>query len=538
MTQGEGGADVALTARQPLVSIGLQQLFARREPAATRVAASENLPAETDTGVTSLTSFDGLARRLMSVDIPAPVTQAEYLAHLAAEVVPHTMHVEHPRFIGHMTSALPNFTGVIAERIAVLNQNLVKTETSKVLTALERQVLAKLHRVYYGESDAFYRQHIHEPSSTLGMLVSGGTAANLTALWCARNAASRRLHAPSLAHLGDAEVPPPLRGAVIGSELIHYSFYKAIDLLGLGPELFISLPVGANHQVDPADAQRAIANCRAQGIPVIALVGVAGTTDSGAIDPLSELAAVAASAQVHFHVDAAWGGALAFSPSQRGKLQGIEQADSITVDAHKQLYCPMGIGLLLLRNPHLARHIEKTASYVIREGGPDLGRRSLEGSRPASVLHLDANLAILGTQGLQELIDSSVERARLFAEEVTARPEFEVLMPPMSNIVLYRHLPARYAELTDAARRDNLLSQWNKHLQRCQRQCGRTFVSRTVVPVIRHGERRQLAALRTVHANPLTTLDDLRAVLDDQQVVARQFAASFHPDTDDCLNCD
>src|SRR5262249_5882403 len=110
-----------------------------------------------------------------------------YLADLFDRVVPHAVRAHAPRFIGHMTSALPAFVGPLARVVAALNQNVVKIETSNSFTQLERQALAMLHRLVYGRDEAFYREHAQGPDSTLGVMVSGGTVGNITGLWCARN---------------------------------------------------------------------------------------------------------------------------------------------------------------------------------------------------------------------------------------------------------------------------------------------------------------------------------------------------------------
>ena len=152
-----------------------------------------------------------------------------------------------------MTSALPYFTTPLAHLITALNQNLVKVESSKIVTAIERQVLASLHKMLYEQDDSFYTQHTQASASTLGILGTGGTIANLTALWCARNAFFRPTD--SFAGIEQAGLPQALlkagyKGvAIIGSELMHYSFDKGADLLGLGIDNLIKIPVDANHRI-------------------------------------------------------------------------------------------------------------------------------------------------------------------------------------------------------------------------------------------------------------------------------------------------
>lgn len=465
---------------------------------------------------------------------PAPRDPEEYLAWLQAHVVPHTVRVASPRFIGHMTSALPFFVRPVSRLMAAMNQNVVKTETSRVLTFLERQALARLHRLVYALPDAFYTAHAQAPASTLGIVTSGGTLANVTALACARNrrlgpdggfrGVERAGTAAALAHYG-------WRGAaVIGSAQMHYSFEKGMGLLGLGTDALIRVPCDTAGRVDLAAMRAAVEECRARRVLVLALVGVAGSTDAGSVDDLRAVADLAAEAGAHFHVDAAWGGPTLFSGLHREILDGIERADTVTFDGHKQLYLPMGIGILFLRDPDLARGIEKHAQYTARAGSADLGQRSLEGSRAAMSLLLHAALELLGQAGYAFLIDEGIARARYLADAVRARPEFELLADPHLNIVLYRYVPEEWRAEVQAGllseRGHRRIDAFNRMLQKVQRDRGHTFVSRTTSAATAYGPDLPVVALRAVLANPLTTTDDVDQVLDDQAALAAELAAS------------
>lgn len=473
---------------------------------------------------------DVLPARFQESEVPAGgVQMEEYLAFLRRELVAHASRTASPRYIGHMTSALPHFVQPLARLVAVLNQNVVKLETASSLTPFERQALAMMHRLIYSLPDPFYRSHVQDPESTLGIVASGGTVANVTALWCARNAALGAAEgfagveeeglAAALAHHGYR------RAVVVGSSLMHFSFDKAAGLLGLGVRGLVRVPVDATLRVDPEAVRAAIRKCGDEGARVLAVVGVAGSTEAGTVDPLDELAEVAREAGAHFHVDAAWGGALLFSRRHRGLLAGIERADTVTIDAHKQMYTPLGTGLLFFRDPCLARTVEKHARYVLRRGSGDLGRRSLEGSRPGAVVHLHAGLHLLGRRGYEYLVDMGMRRAAYMAQRIRQRPDFELLFEPQLNILLYRYLPGRFRAraragiLTPADTR--ALNQLNRRLQKRQWDLGRTFVSRTTLE--RAGEE-PLVALRAVLANPLTGEEDIDAVLADQAAIARELA--------------
>jgi glutamate decarboxylase len=391
-----------------------------------------------------------------------------------------------------------------------------------------------MHRLVYGCRAEFYARHARDSESTLGIVTSGGTLANLTALWCARNRA--------LGPCGDFRgieregLPAALRfygyreAVVIGSESMHYSFTKAAGLLGLGEQGLVRVPIDSRGRIDVPALRATVAACQARGACILALVGVAGSTDAGALDPLGELAEVAHAAKVHFHVDGAWGGPFLFSPRHRDRLAGIERADSVTIDGHKQLYLPLGIGLLLLRDPHTARAIEKQAHYLSRPGSADLGRRSLEGSRPGSALFLHAGLHIFGRAGYAALVEESIRKAGWLADRIKDLPDFELLADPDSNLVLYRYVPAAWrdrlldGDLTPAEHQ--ALNRFNERLHKAQRRAGRTYVSRTTLFHTRYGRNVPAVALRAVIANPLTTEADLAAVLEDQQALAHGLASA------------
>jgi putative pyridoxal-dependent aspartate 1-decarboxylase len=474
-----------------------------------------------------------LAAKFKDSQIPVePSPASAYLDELVENIIPEFMHIASPRFIGHMASALPRFVPSLAKLVTAMNQNLVKLETSRAFSFYERQVLAKIHRLVFDFSDDFYEHHIQRRESTLGMMLSGGTTANLTALWCARNAslgAKDRFPGVEAEGLPAALDFYGYKAAVmIGSTLMHYSIDKAAAILGIGTRNLIRVPALCNNRIDLLALRRTIAECHAQNLHIIAIIGNAGTTDAGGVDPLNDMAEVAHEAHIHFHVDAAWGGPLLFSERHRSKLTGIQHADSVTIDGHKQFYLPFGIGMLVLRNPELAKGIEKHAYYIVRPGSFDLGKRSLEGSRPGMALFLDVALNIIGQKGYGILINEGIRKTQYMANSIRTRPEFELLADPEINILLYRYLPAPWREsaargqLTGA---DNqCINAFNERLQKAQRKAGRTFVSRTTSHTTAYGRDIPITALRAVMANPLTAEEDIDAVLDDQVQLAQRLA--------------
>jgi glutamate decarboxylase len=375
-----------------------------------------------------------------------PTYVSHYTEFLKDKVVSQSVHTASPGFIGHMTSALPYFMLPLARILTALNQNLVKVETSRAFTPMERQVLGMLHRLIYNGDDAFYDQWIQDSRHALGAFCSGGTIANLTALWAARN----RLCGPTenfrgIAQEGMAKAMQHLdcNGlAVLVSRRGHYSLGKAADVLGIGRENLIAIDTDGHNRIDMHRLRQHCARLKADGIRPLALVGVAGTTETGNIDPLDALADLAGELGCHFHVDAAWGGPTLFSDSYRGLLKGIERADSVTIDAHKQMYVPMGAGMVLFKDPAALASIEHHAAYILREGSRDLGSHTLEGSRPGMAMLVHAGLSIIGRKGYGMLIDHGIERARRFARCIDDHADFELVTAPELNILTYRYNPA------------------------------------------------------------------------------------------------
>ncbi|PMB52377.1 glutamate decarboxylase [Fischerella thermalis CCMEE 5201] len=476
--------------------------------------------------------IDLIIRKFYESKIPTQPTDFEsYFQYLGDKVVADSIHTSSPQFIGHMTSALPSFVRPLAKLMTAINQNAVKIETAKALSFCEREALAMMHRQIYNLSDNFYSQHIQNNQSTLGILTSGGTTANITALWCARNkslGAKNEFLGIEKEGLTAALNFYSYKGAVIiGSELMHFSFDKAADLMGISTKNLIRVQVDSNNRVDIQALRQTVADCREQNLHIIAIVGIAGTTDSGSVDPLEDIAEIAQENNVHFHVDAAWGGPVIFSRKHRHKLAGIEKADSVTIDGHKQLYLPMGIGMIFFRDPYLASSIEKQASYTMRKGSFDLGKRALEGSRPGMALFLHAGLKLIGLRGYEFLIDEGIRKTQYMAARISMMPEFELLAEPDTNLLIYRYIPEQFREIAAKNKLtsiDNqIISDFNERLQKMQRQNGRTFISRTTKNIDFY-KNNPIVAMRAVIANPLTTEEDIEAVLNDQIQIASEIS--------------
>lgn len=460
-----------------------------------------------------------------------PAFVSDHMHHLLDKLISQSVHTSSPSFIGHMTSALPYFILPLSKLMIGLNQNLVKIETSKAFTPLERQVLGMMHRLVYQEDDGFYQQWMHSADHSLGAFCSGGTIANITALWVARNSllkaegnfkgVSREGLVKAYQHYGYTDL------AILVSERGHYSLKKSADVLGIGRDNVIAIETDEFNKIDCQKLREKCQQLTDQNVKILSIVGVAGTTETGNIDPLDAMADIAEQYGCHFHVDAAWGGATLLSEKYRPLLKGIERADSVTIDAHKQMYVPMGAGLVVFKNPASAASIEHHAEYILRKGSKDLGSHTLEGSRSGMAMLVYSSLHIISRPGYEMLINESIEKALYFSELIDQHDDFELISKPELCLLTYRYAPKKVQHFLQNTTPDQqeevnlLLDKLTKFIQKRQRENGKSFVSRTRIEVARYNGSKTLV-FRVVLANPLTTKQVLIDVLKEQCELAQE----------------
>jgi len=474
-----------------------------------------------------------LERDFLDTKIPDnPTFVSDHADFLLRKVVAQSVHTAAPSYVGHMTSAMPYFMLPLAKIMVALNQNTVKIETAKSLTPLESQVIAMIHRLVYQRDDAYYQRWTHDREHAVGVFCSGGTIANLTALWTARNrmlAPRDRFSGIAGDGLAAALAEYGYRGlAILASRRSHYSLRKAADVLGLGRNNLIGIQTDQENKINIRDLHRELVRLRDENIGVLAIVGIAGTTETGSVDPLDEMADLAREFRCHFHVDAAWGGPTLFSDRYRSLLKGIERADSVIIDAHKQLYIPVGAGICIFKDETALSAVEQSAAYVIRKGSRDLGKHTLEGSRSGIAMLVHSGLRIVGRKGYELLIDMGIGKAGQFAKMIEASADFELMTRPELNILTYRFRPEFLKELlaappeTDTKLRaeiNDLLTSLTADIQKEQRARGQSFVSRTSFDMPQYGYQN-CTVFRVVLANPLTTRQILADILDEQRAIA------------------
>jgi glutamate decarboxylase len=494
-------------------------------------------------GITEAKSLKDLSEHFTNTIISEDPEKklADVITCMIREIAPHAVNVASPYFVGHMTSAIPFFMVHLKTIVAALNQNVVKVETSKVVSVVEKQVIAKIHNMIYGRSRQFYEENVQNTETTLGVFTEGGTTANLTALWVARNA--RFAPKPGFAGIEAEGLPAAYaaygvdRCVILASRLAHYSLRKSAGILGLGSSSVIPIETDSHYRMDINALKETIEKIQSEQkrTCILAIVGVAGATETGTVDPLTEIAEIAGEKKIHFHVDAAWGGPTLFSKKYRHLMEGIQKSDSVTIDGHKQFYMPMTCGMLYVRDPHIMDVIAYHSNYVNRRGSVDLGIKTLSGSREANSLILDCALKIMGANGYALLINHGIETARAFAREIEETDDFQLVTPPVLNILTYRYCPSRIQEKLAAAgpaekeRVNAALNVINRDLQRLQREAGNSFVSRTTLRQNTFSPC-EIVVLRTVIMNPMTDMDILKEILAEQKQIAEDQLSDLLPE--------
>jgi L-2,4-diaminobutyrate decarboxylase len=391
---------------------------------------------------------------------------------LLQRFVAESNHLHHPRFLAHQVTPPLPLAALTRFVAAFLNNGLAVYEMSPAGTPIERLVVAWMTR------------QLALPPAAGGTLVSGGSLGNLTALLAAR----------AVAEAGSG----PGRWAILVSEQAHYCIPRAARVMGLGSGGIEPVPVDDAFRMRPDALAPAVARVRARGHEPLAVVANACSTATGAFDPLPAIAEFCAAQQLWLHVDGAHGASVALSPKLRPLIAGIERADSIVWDAHKLLLMPSLLtGVLYRDDRHAEAAFAERADYLFTRGGggPDLGRRSLECTKPTMALDLFATLVVHGPELLAEQVEARVAAAQRFAALLRDAGDFELAVPPPANILCFRHLPRGEAD-PDARQ---------TRVRRALLEAGSFHVVQTVL--------RERVWLRTTLLNPATTDDDFTALI-------------------------
>ncbi len=519
-------------------------------------------------GIHSSILLSDLAKIFSDINVPVePDLLKNVLYEIKTKVIAHSVKVGNPYYIGHMTSAVPYFVILLEMIITALNQNQVKIESAKASTFLEKELLAWMHRVVFKRSRDFYKENIQDRDAVLGNITLDGTMANFTALLAARNLAfppDGRFPGIREAGVYDAFQHYGVNKAVIFvSKRGHYSIDKIGRLIGIGNRSVLKIPVDEKNKIDIIKLEKACKEIEEQNLKdgpktkIISLVGIAGTTETGNIDNLKAMRRIATKYKTHFHVDAAWGGSVLLADEYRHLFSGIERADSVTVDAHKLLYAPPSLGMVFFRNGTEAKALMHNSNYIIRPDSIDLGRFSVEGSRPFASLKPWATIKIFGRQGFKLIFDHAFKLTSVLRGLIDVHPNFEAMNQPELFIFNYRFVPRQVKEkiaslmlkiantnseidehklkkikyLSRVEKFNNALNDLNIELHKAIRDEDESFVSRTTfdMPFYYY---QDCVVLRAITINPLTTPEILKEIIDRQnqlgmKIFNRYFLSRF-----------
>jgi glutamate/tyrosine decarboxylase-like PLP-dependent enzyme len=341
-------------------------------------------------------------------------------------VLPYPTGNIHPRFWGWVIGTGTPFTALSEMLAATMNPNVSGFDDAASL--VEDRVLS------------WFKEAMGFPATASGLLVSGGSMANLVGLSVARHA-----RAPfDVRKLGQAAAPRAM--VLYASVEAHSSVKKAAELLGLGSDALRLLPVDSDYRLDGGALRSAIASDREAGLQPFCVVGTAGTVNTGATDDLRGLADLCEEEGLWFHVDGAFGALAALSPELRAQLEGMTRADSLAFDPHKWGYFPIEVGCLLVRDPEGQRAAFTTAAAYLAPGeGGIAGRtdrfadRGMQLTRGFKALKVWMGLKAEGTEKLGRLIKQNVEQAAHLASRVRETKDLEILAPAPLNIVCFRY---------------------------------------------------------------------------------------------------
>jgi aromatic-L-amino-acid decarboxylase len=437
-------------------------------------------------------------RAMLEEPLPRSGTEFHDLLKTFEEViVGYSRHNGHPRFFGYVASPGTPVASLGSLLAAALNINVTAWRSAPAAAELERVTINWL------------KEMLGYPAEAVGLFTSGGSMANFAALAAARGAKA----GVNVVRDGVAAAGRPMCVYVSGEG--HFSVAKAAGMLGIGEANVRSVRTDGRLRIDLSDLERLVAADAAAGRLPFCVVANAGTTATGAFDPIAGLAAVARRHNLWLHVDGAYGGFSALAPSARRYFEGIDAADSVALDPHKWLYLPVGCGCVLYRDPATARAafshdadytrplgLEHDEAFAFWDYGPEL-------SRPFRALDVWLLIKFAGAAALGDAIERNMACAKYLECLVKDSDDFEMLAPVELSIFCFRHKPNSFA---------GDLNRWNERLLLELQRGGSSYLSNAVV--------RGCFALRGCVLNYRTTERDMEILLEDVRRAARSLTAA------------
>lgn len=446
-------------------------------------------------------AFQPVPTELASSMLATPVPEIgepvdAILARFELEIGPFPFGNGHPRFSAWVNSP-PASIGIYAQALAAaMNPSVAGGNHAAVW--VERQVIE------------WFKTIFGFPGDSMGLLVSGSSAAAITGLAVARHSAASRIGWDMRrdgAHIVNDD-GAPIRMLVYESAEAHSCHQKAVELLGLGSAQIRIVPSDGALRMLPEALDAMLASDIAAGALPVAVIASAGTVNTGAIDPLEAIADICSRHGVWMHVDGGYGAPAILTEEYRARLAAIGRADSVGIDAHKWMYVPVDAGVVLIRDAKLMRDTFSLVPPYLRsdddrhgvQGPPWLSEYGSEQTRPFRALKVWMALRYFGTSGYGRLIAHDIAMARRLADRVRTTPELELREPQGLSIVCFRAVP-------DAIRGDEAaVDALNQRLLATLQLGGRAFLSSTVLD--------GRSWLRSCIVNPGTQSEDIDAVLD------------------------
>src|ERR1700693_2041321 len=461
--------------------------------------AATDAVADARARLTSRPAFGKVGADAALFDEPAPEEGQpieQTLAFVREHILPFPMGNSHPRFFGFI-NATADPVGIAADYLAAsMNPNCWGGDHAAIHAE---------HRVMRWLADL-----LGYPGTSEGILVSGGSMANFTALAAARRAMTPgNVREDGLAGEGRARV------AVYASDQVHHCVDKAVDLLGIGTRQLRKIPTDERFRIRMDLLAEAVAADRRAGLTPAIVVGNAGTVNTGAIDPLEEIADFCRRESLWFHVDGAYGAMARLSAKLAPLFSGMERADSIAADPHKWLYVPYEAGATLVREPgRLSAAFRQVPEYPATDpespfpGPAWFAERGVELSRSFKALKVWMGFKTHGRSGYARAIENDVALAHSLAAEVDRRPDFERLSETVLSIANFRYRPS------DRTLSDADLDRVNRRIVNRLVGDGSFFLAPTTL--------KGRTALRVCIVNFRTREEDLTALLDESARVGAE----------------
>ncbi len=368
--------------------------------------------------------------QLMHAPLPAAGTEAEVLFNQLAEMVlPYPMGNASGRFFAWVNSP-PAPMGILAELFAA---------------ALDPSVAGGDHAATYVEHGVlnWIKAIFDFPADSGAILTSGGSVANLIPLAAMRHVKSQGDHR---AQGFNGESAPMV---IYTSEQGHSCIQKAVELLGFGSNYLHQIPVDADYRMDLAALEAQIAADRAAGLRPVCVAASAGTVNTGAIDPLDQIADLCQREDLWFHVDGAYGGFGILAEQTAGLYKGIERADSLAVDPHKWLYLPVECGCAIVRDAQVLRDTFSVMPPYLRDDTalPWFSEFGIQQTRGFKALKLWLTMQQIGLDGYKQSISHDVAMTQALRAKICARPDFELVAGGPLSVTCFRYAPAGVADV-------------------------------------------------------------------------------------------